>query len=348
MKKRKQSSLVKGILLLGIVIIIVIIINAGLQKKKENTAVYYSIRNNSTQGWSALYTTLKRTGLNVKEGFAPLSALKHEDCIIMLEDDAITEEEMRSWAKAGGMLVWIREPETLPQDSEYVVVEPVGEGMLVYVNNSRLLTNGSLKNATECAYELYKTLNQYAQHKQIIFNEYYLYGQDHRSPTLWQITPDYIKGILIQLLIGGILLIICSAKRLGKAKCLVTEVERQENEYLYSVSNIYRKSQAWDLVLVSFYEKLLHTLRQLNSSEDSLIEIWKEEKLPNLEMAQQVMAYMAPILTRNEIDSSVDFKETMHRDRRLKLKKKDALKIIEKLFYLMKIVNKRREEYWRC
>ena len=333
MAKTKKSGKANGIIFLFLLILCIVLLII-LGNRKNLSGKDFSVQNDGEMGYSAIYKTLKKLGFDVKVGYTAISQASTDVCEMLVTDEYIYVEECSDWIEEGGTLIFI-------EDEAYgegeVQVSKVGKGLVIYVDNPEALTNSWLMEDSETAYNLYATLDEYVGTKPIIFNEYYLYNLDEDTTTaeqlnLWKVMPLPLKMIVIQLIICIIFFLIYAGKRFGKAEDLISETERMENEYIYSVAAIYKKAKGWDLVLESFYKALEDNLRKLTSKEGDLFHIWREEGLADEGCMKRVVQEM-------------NLMKAQMAER--KLKKDEVIPILEEIEYLMKIIDKRREEYWK-
>lgn len=305
--------------------LIVIGIGCCYEKNKSSfTKQAYEVGSHDQYGYSALYTTLEKMGLKVKKGYIPISQVSLKDCQIILESHQLNEEEVKDWIDQGGMLVLIRDEKV-----EGVKVIEEGRGILVQVASRMALTNSALMENSNEAYDLYLALMAYGEGRQIIFNGYPK-GVMEQEANLWDVIPDFIKVLLIQSGLIIVLFILYKGKRFGKAECLIEEVERGENEYLYAAAELFRQAEAWDVVLEQEYHKLENMLQELSMKETPFLTHWHEEGLPEEKRAAEVAAYMN--------------KKALHQNK--KIKKDEAMHVLGDMAHLMKLIDQRRKQYW--
>lgn len=322
MKKSFVSN--KNNILLVVVILICIFVGTGIANKQEGVWSRYSINSTSPTGYSILYETFQRLGMKVSSTSVPIEQLDADTCQIIASSYRFDEEEHLDWIEQGGVLFNIHAGD---DDSIELYNYEWEKGKIIEVYGGDLLTNAALAEDTEYGYEFYKTIAQYAEGKKIVFNEYYM--QDEYKPSWWDVIPIPIKLMVIQLGLCLILYIWYAGKRFGKPMDLVEEVEREENEYLLAVARLYKKAGAWELALKSYYKELERKLYRLTSKEEDFLVVWEEEELPDQALAQKVADYMKRIQSRNKIG------------------RKQAKEILGTMEYLIQVIEKRREEYWK-
>lgn len=344
MKKSKND----GFAILLIIIPMCILLGISVANKNESTRSGYAVNSTSKSGYSVVYEALKRLGMNVRRGYTAIEQENTDTCQIVIESEFLIEEieALEEWVEAGGTLVYIEDSET----ETWVI--PTSKGTWIELGSAEKLTNGYLIEDTEVAYELYETLAQYATGKEIIFNEYYMHSK--RGLNLWDVTPIFIKLTLVELALCVILYFWYAGKRFGKVVMLAEEVERTENEYVYAVASLYKKANAWELTVSSYYRELTHRLNALTRREENLVEAWEKEQLPDLEIAKKVNEYVEqidgyrPNQTKDMIDTEQLFSSQVNLAKKIKKsKKKEVKQILNMMEHLMKIIDQRREQYWK-
>lgn len=325
----KPKSKVGKIVIFIVAMLVAILIGVVITQTDEKALQRYSVTNNLAKGYGVIFETLKQCDLEVERICSKPNKLPSESCqlIVHLED----EEELEEWVENGGIVVEIT------YDKEYVPAIDIklqGSGKWITVYGKDGLTNEALREDTQVAYELYSTLAEEAKGRTIYFNEYYLAGQQATNFKLWHVMPDFIKAMLIQLSIALAFYFGYKGKRFGKAMRLPEEEERTENEYVYAAAALYKKAGAWDLVVHNYYEVLVAHLRKLTRQEADFLTMWEKEALPDLKIAK-------------EVNDSILQLAHLKQGEKCQLNKKQVQPIIEKITYLIKQVDQRREEYWK-
>jgi hypothetical protein len=193
---------------------------------------------------------------------------------------------------------------------------------MLIVDNVDNLTNKTLTKDTYYAYELLEVIHTYSD-KSIYFNEAHLYSNSS-SKSLWDAVPIEFKYIIYQILMVLAAYIYYKGKRFGKPLPLYEEVERNENEYLYSAASLYRAAGAWDLMIDNYYEDFL---KLMDCSNEGWLEYWENEKLPALDKAKEVHNFI--------------------NNKKAKANAKEYIQVVSTIEKLKKIYQKRREVYWK-
>lgn len=290
----------------------------------------YSIKNKSKNGLSVFYETLGELNLKAERSMKVLASENKDTVQIAAEGGSfdVNDEEVKSWIKGGGTLIYLGDGESSALD--YKAAAEVRQGMRsfkygsgkVIVANAVNLTNIKLIKDTEYAYRLFEVIFDYGD-RGIYFNEAHLYS-DTGGNSLWYAIPVEIKFVIYQLLLVLAAFIYYRGKGFGRPVSLYEEVERSENEYLYSAAALYRAAGAWDIMLNNYYRSFLNVIP---SDVENWLEYWEREKLPSLDKAKEVYDFINRKVKR--------------------AKAKEYIHVVGTLEKLIKILEKRREVYWK-
>ncbi len=309
----------------------------------------YSIFNKGEKGVSVVYEALKELGytanLILKEvdsqdiGMAQIVIEPKEPYKLDLENDNI-----RDWIKSGGVLIYLvpnwdgllldygtEIDSYISNEEKYAKAYSYDNGLLV-IGDPEILNNKTLTTNTEGAYWIITQINN-LNINSISFNEYYHYFGGHK-PSLWRDIPTGIKLSIYQIIIAAALIIYYYGKRFGKVIPLYEEVERVENEYIYSAASLFKRGELREDVIANFYDDFLCSFEdstgyRSNDKAESWINIWEREKLPDMNIAKKLY----------------DFIETMSSSK--KISSREMLEIVGIIEHLKKIIDKGREVHWR-
>lgn len=318
---------------------------------RNNNAISYSVLNKGSKGVSVIYEAMKELDYPVKLVLDDVKDQAHDkvQIIIVSEDNAkfdINDDKIRKWIKNGGKLVCLYEDfqnkklnygKTIdtfrPHANKNGAVYIYGKGKIL-MGDSELITNKTLVKDTDGAYWVLNQIDKW-NYRKIEFNEFYHYT-GNKKPSLWRDIPIGIKLILFQLVILIAAIIFYKAKRFGKPIPLYEEVERSENEYIYSVASLYHKAGCWEVVLESYYDDFLlkaeETFGKKEHIKEEWLKLWEEEDLPKLKKAKKLYK-----IINSEINIDKDEKKS----------RKRYLEIISIIEELKKILIKRREGHWK-
>jgi hypothetical protein len=298
--------------------------------RMDNKLPDYSTVNKSNMGCSVFFETLKELKYPIDKTIEPVDSCDVGDIQIVTEGDKfdVNSEEIKSWVQAGGILIYLTNGRfnfidygKSPEVKSNIILYKYNKGMVINAEVSDV-TNKMLTKKTSNAYELLKEIDSHP-YKKIYFNEAHLYSvTDEKS--LWDYIPIELKYIIYQLIIVIMAFFYYKGKRFGKIVPLYEEVERIENEYLYSAAALYRVAKCSDLILDNYYKDFL---KQMNRTDENWLEYWKQQKLPSENKAKKIY-------------------EFMHRKNK-KSAVKEYVQMVTILEQLSCIVKKRRDEHWK-
>ncbi|MCM0647932.1 DUF4350 domain-containing protein [Clostridium swellfunianum] len=326
MKARKSRDLIIFLILIPIFLWAAFFVSSRM----ENKLPAYSVINKSSMGSSVFYETLRQLKLPAERSLKPV--IEHDINTIQIAASGgsfnLNSEELKTWLNQGGTLIHLA-PESFrvvefdlkPEIRGKFIIYKYGNGIVVGYDAFQI-TNKQLMSNTAGAYELLEEIGKQGN-KKIYFNESHLYDKPSNK-TLWDYVPLWLRFLVFQIILSLAAFFYCKGKRFGKPIALYDEVERTENEYLYSASSLYRQTKAYDLIADIYYSNLL---RQLKSNEEEWIEEWERQGLAELNKAKQVYEFM--------------------KDTKLKKKNKDYTRIISVIEQLNKVLKKRRDLYWK-
>lgn len=309
----------------------------------------YSVLNKGRKGVSVIYEVFKDIGYTTNLIFAEVNSQDINGAQIVIEPEAsyeldINQNSIQEWIKNGGNLIYLSpewEHYNLSDGEEldrYILSEEdkaiaysFHKGLLI-IGDPQILSNITLVDNTDGAYWIVKQLEE-RDIKSISFNEYYHYFEEQK-PSLWRDLPKGIKFAIYQIVIFIALIIYYYGKRFGKIVPFYEEVERVENEYIYSAASLYKKGELREDVVKNFYNDFLTTLEDsfgaYNLNKDkNWIQAWEKEMLPDINDAKKLYNFIDAIDEGNKMSS------------------KEMLEIVSLIEHLKKILDKRREVHWR-
>lgn len=326
MKSKSNKDLILFIILIPLFLGISFYLSSIMGNKLPN----YTTSNKSSMGYSAFFETLKQLNYPVDITIKPVNSYDISSIQIVAQGGNfdVNSKEIKAWVEKGGILIYLTEGKLkfidygiLPQVKGNVTLYKYDKGMVINADAS-YVTNSMLTKKTTGAYELLQEIDSHP-YKKIYFNEGHVYSTIAKK-SLWDYIPMSLKYIIYQFILVIIAFFYYKGKRFGKVLPFYEEIERTENEYLYSAASLYRQAKCSDLILSNYYKSFL---RQMNKSHENWLEYWEEQKLPSVNNAKKVY-------------------EFMHIENR-KLKGKDYLPIVTMLEGLSEILKKRREKQWK-
>jgi hypothetical protein len=326
MKKQVSRDLVFFIILIPLFLWGIFYFSSRIEGQLPN----YSVLNKGRMGYSIFFEALKELGYSVDRTMGPVEEQEAGSIQIAAQAPGfnVNSDEILAWVETGGTLVYLT-PMNIhniwlkaePIKKGHITIYDYGRGRVIACN-AEALTNKTLIKDSDGAYELLQELHSYHIEK-LYFNETHMFSAVNQK-TLWDYVPISVKYIIYQLIIILAAFFYYKGKRFGKTIPLYEEVERSENEYLYSAASLYSHAGAWDLIIENYYKDLL---KQLNCSHENWLQCWESENLPHLNAARKVQEFMS--------------------SRKKKSKVKENIQIVTILEQLRDILKKRRDSYWK-
>lgn len=298
--------------------------------RMNNQMPSYSVENKSKTGYSVFFESLKKLNFPVERTLKSVKNYDNDNIQILAQGGNfdVNGSEIKKWVNDGGILVYLTAENSLlneydrkPKVKGNFKIYKYHKGSIITLNTS-YMTNKMLTKNTSEAYALLKEINSY-NYKKIYFNEAHLFELADKK-SLWDSIPMEIKYIIYQFIIVLCAFLYYKGKRFGKIMPLYDEEERNENEYLYSASSLYRQAKCWDIMAENYYKNFL---KQINYSNDDWLEYWEREKLPQISKAKKVYEFM--------------------NNGNLKLKAKEYIQIVNIIEQLTNILKRRRDLYWK-
>ncbi len=323
----------------------------GLGTDRDSTL--YSALNRGKDGASVIYQTMKEVDYPVNIVGEEIQNRNMEAVQLIIEpnDTAnfdIEEEVVKNWVGKGGIIIlldtnWgnkrlnygekIEEYFDIHTNEKEAIIYKYNKGYIV-LGNSTLFRNDNLFTNRNGAYWVLDELDKF-KYSSIEFNEYYIRFWKE-GPSLWKDMPLGIKFIFYQICLVIIAIIIRRGKRFGKIVPLIDEIERSDNEYIEAVTNLYKNSGSWEIVLDEFYGEFLMVCSKVFNKDyeyikENWLEYWREENLAKYDHAKDIYNFI------NNSPNNIYKKKN---------KSKKYLDMITKMEELRKILKKRREKLW--
>lgn len=324
MKTKIKSDLIGFVVLVIIFLFFAFYISTTMQGNNPSTL------NNSGGGLSAFYKTLGELKLPIERTLTPINESNIDDIQIVAQGGSfdVNSTKVKEWVEKGGSLLYLSSDKvpiftfsSIPKIKGNIKIYNINKGMIIVAQTS-YVTNKNLLIETSNAYEVISEICSYP-YKKIVFSEGYLFSQTEKKG-LWDFIPLSGKYIIYQFTLILIAFFYYKGKRFGKAIPLYEEVERTENEYLYSTASLYSLAGCWDLILENYYKSLL---REIRYPKGNFIEYWQRENLKDLNKAKRVYEFM-------------ESKNT-------KIKRKEYIEMVNTIEVLKNIVKKRRDINWK-
>ncbi len=326
MKKRTNKDLLLFVLVVPIFLFLAFYISSRMEERQPA----YSVVNKSKMGYSVFYEALKQLNYPVEKVLKPVNEYPNNSVQIIPPGGGfnINNLKVKQWVENGGTLIYLT-PES-NQNIEYGLPVEIKNNIKLYIyskgriinTDADFMTNKKLIKDTTYAYELLKNINN-SPYGKIYFNEFYLFSSSS-TKSLWDITPVEIKYIIYQMIIALAAFFYFKGKGFGKKLPLYEEVERSENEYLYSASSVYRQAKCYDLMVDNYYRSFL---KGFVGNREEWLEYWEKEKLSSLNQARSVYEFM--------------------KRKKTKIRPKEYIKIVTMIENLNDILDKRSDKHWK-
>lgn len=325
MRVKKNRELVIFLILIPIFLFSAFYISSRM----DNQLPQFSIENKSSTGCSIFYEALKNLKLPAERTIKGVQEQDTDSIQIVVPGESfdINSNEVKNWVKKGGVLVSLS-PSNIhvidyglpPKIKGSLSLYKYGKGTIIAsdINN---ITNKTLMDKTNSAYELLSEMGSYDK-KNIYFNETYLFSQSSNK-NLWDFMPLWAKFVAYQFILVLAAYFYYKGRRFGKVIPFYEEVERTENEYLYSASSLYRQAKGYDLILDNYYKKLLN---EINSNHENWVEQWEKQHLPSITEARKIHEFM---------------------NSKKKRKPKEYIQAVALMEHLTNIIKQRRDLYWK-
>lgn len=339
----------RNLVILFILLPVFLWLSLTFTNDNEKSLLPYSVLNKGKEGVSVIYEVFKDLGYTANLVLTEVSSQDINRAQIVVEPREpykleIDQDSIKNWIKNGGNLIYLTprweclEPNYGEEMDSYTSSEvehakaySYHNGLLV-IGDPKILSNKTLTTNTDGAYWLVTQLEK-KNINSISFNEYYHYYEDLK-PSLWRDIPIGIKFAIYQIILLIVIIIYYYGKRFGKEIPLYEEVERVENEYVYSAASLFRKGELREDVVLNFYNDFLSSLKDsfgyynMNSTK-SWVEVWKQEKLPDVNEAKKLYKFVDAMTNGRKVSS------------------REMLETISNIEHLKKILEKGREVHWR-
>jgi hypothetical protein len=325
MKLKTSKELVFLVILIPVFLWAAFFVNS----KYESNLPSYSIINKSKIGLSIYFEALQELKMPVERTMTAVESSDINRTQILAKGGTfdINSSEIKNWVESGGTIVYLEPGDlhfidygVLPEINGNIFVYKYKKGAVIAANASNLTNKALLTNKTD-AWNLLKEIDNYSK-SGISFNEFYLFDMSVKA-SLWDYIPLWGKFIFYQILILAGCIFFYKGKRFGKPVLLYEEVERVENEYLYSAAALYRHAGCYDLIFDSLYNNFLS---KLDYNHEDWIEYWEKESLPYINKAKRVYEFV--------------------QNRNPKTRRREYLQVLEILGHLESIIDKRRDLHW--
>jgi len=277
---------VRNIVLFTLLAVASITIMAITSPNRGRNAPDFSVSSTNERGLSLFYDTLEYMGFDVttSNNIITRNTSVHDIQIIVRPIVLHEREQLEEWVERGGILVLT---------SSIFNIQESGIGRVYTVNGIDHLTNISLfedENSRAIGASVAQFIGENS-HGRVIFNM--AYSSHSVQAGFWEMMPPWFRLLIYQVAIAGIGVIILFGKRFGKAVPFYEEIEREENEYVPALSNLYMRlgmgNVATDVFLEKFIEKAAEHFRLYEPDLKTIYEMWQISELPQKQKLEYII-----------------------------------------------------------
>ena len=285
-----------------------------------------------------LYDTLDALGYPVSRSFIRLeTGVSVNDIYVLIEPNYLyfTDEDFDNtleWVFRGGRLIILESAEFSVTDYwlSYSIDDPgvTSHGYTLYsyglgeiiTGDADMLLNKPLMENSKYGAEFSELLERW-NISNICFSES-IHGFINTG-NAWYRTPEVLKILTYQLIIIAALIIWHFGKRFGKPVPYYEEAEREENEHIKALANIYHKARASEVVTINYHRRFIERCSHafhVNETYmgDNLYELWREASLPHLDLLAKVLAEDTRKLSAKQLRHHIKNIQTCEKALRLK------------------------------
>ncbi|MEN8906437.1 MAG: DUF4350 domain-containing protein [Clostridiales bacterium] len=276
-------------LIIGISIFILLSIN-------DKYEIDYTTYSTKDYGTKALFLLTKNLNFNVKRYQKPARFLKNNHTLIIIKPsmkrflDPKEQKKLLSWIKSGNELIISSKTSTLdnniiknlvPINKNQYLEYKLGNGKIYLFEEYDDFTNINIKNNESVVYMVNLLIE--INNKNVFFNEYYHdYGKS--NPGIFSVLNIEYTILIFQCFLTILLFIFYKSRRFGFPLTVLENEKRLENENVYAISNIIRKSNSNSMVVETYLNEFRKSLeKHLNQgfdlSDDELITHSKSDKI---------------------------------------------------------------------
>jgi hypothetical protein len=288
---------------------ILLALNVFLGGSGEGSQPEWTSLSSGENGTSLLYDCLKEMGFKVFPGYSKISMSSGiHDVHIVIHPSSVTGEELQSmldWVGRGGRMIYMDDEagiasiealileEFFPSRRSYgnLIVAECGLGQIA-LGRAELVSNINLMNNSSAGQSIASILNSWEK-TGIYFSEYY--HRIYDSGNAWRTLPSSLKALVYQLALLAALIVWHLGKRFGKPVPLYEEIERDENEFLKALANLYRKAGMGSIIFESFHSVFIaNCARAFHVDEayarENLALLWVQNNLENTDALQRILS----------------------------------------------------------
>ncbi len=254
---KKTKNRVKEIIIAVVAITLFVTASFRFSSDVGSTEPLYSVLNTRETGVSVLYETLKKMGFPVEIDYQKITKLTplSDIQVVVTPDSAYCSdkelEEMLNWVFDGGLLIFaygkssgyfdamLEKRRVKPYETAAFSYYQLGFGE-IYTLDANLITNKTLAADTSGGLVFVDILGEYYYYS-LNFNEFY-----HGLGQAGSFTADLpagVKILVVQVVMVAFLIVFYYGRRFGKPVPYYEETDRDENEFVLTVANVYERAK---------------------------------------------------------------------------------------------------------
>ena len=263
----------------------------------------YTTFSTANEGSALLYDTLKIMGFPVSRDTIFIDKDRPVDNVqvVISPDYSYTGEsyyeDIADWIIRGGTLLYFDSStgyiaRLIRANTEITLIERTDSGILyglglgkLFIGDVDYITNEGLINGGDVYAQQIANMLINMDYGKIYFNEaYHGYGTEK---SLFESLPIGVRLLAWQLVFLTIAVIIYFGKRFGRVVPYYEEIEREENEYVFTLTNLYMSiglgSAAVDVYDKKFKKACGNYFRNSEALEfKNILALWQAENIPGL------------------------------------------------------------------
>ena len=256
----------------------------------------FSTYNGDAGGGSLFYDTLHEMGYPVARYHNALNAYADASAVQVVVEPGIyiaDADGPLEWIIKGGRLIWLDDARRYLSREGFRLEEIYGDFTVYRYGAGHIVTGPGVGLSNEALYAD-ATAGYIVEHilggwktDVIYFNEYY-HGYASQ-PNLFRELPLYLQLLIIQTAFVAVFVLWHLGKRFGKPLMYGEETERDENEYILTLANIFENSGKGNAVINIYLRHFLNKCRAAFGAEADvsdkfdtrgLITRWNENNMP--------------------------------------------------------------------
>jgi len=280
----------------------------------------YTTFSTANEGTALLYDTLKIMGYPVARDTMFIDKDRPVDNVQIIIQPGYSYrsekhyDDIRSWVARGGTLLYFESGYgdyffSPGNNNDFEMIEQTDAGNLyqlglgkIFIGKAQHFTNIVLIEGGDIhAQQIANMLNNVSSNK-IYFNEaYHGYGTEKG---LFESLPPGIRILGFQLILVAIAMAVYFGKRFGRVIPYYEEIEREENEYVFTLTNLYMSIGLGSAAIDVYDKKFKKICGSYFRSSDTLefseiLPLWKSENLPETDKLDYVSnAQNEPVNTK--------------------------------------------------